>query len=90
MLEGPIQGVEKAIESRRWKRLLPAIRRRGRRAISAGQREWVSHVTLPTNLLYHADEPRYSSSGSRPVIYRAGITPVGGPGEKPAGLEASR
>lgn len=88
MLEGPIQGGEKAIESRLeegcYYLLFDARTPRG---AHPQVREWVSHVLSPTNLLYHADEPLqqlwFPAYGLLPRWHHARP----GPGEKPAGLE---
>ncbi|EGZ4027257.1 HTH-type transcriptional regulator SgrR [Salmonella enterica subsp. enterica serovar Lexington] len=88
MLEGPIQGGEKAIESRLeegcYYLLFDA---RAPRGAHPQVREWVSHVLSPTNLLYHADEPLqqlwFPAYGLLPRWHHARP----GPGEKPAGLE---
>lgn len=77
MLEGPIQGGEKAIESRLeegcYYLLFDARTPRG---AHPQVREWVSHVLSPP-IYSIMPMNRYSSSGSRPMgFYRAGITPV--------------
>ncbi|VFS84527.1 ABC transporter periplasmic solute binding protein [Salmonella enterica subsp. enterica] len=91
MLEGPIQGGEKAIESRLeegcYYLLFDARTPRG---AHLQVREWVSHVLSPP-IYSIMPMNRYSSSGSRPMgFYRAGITPVQARAKNPPGWKPSR
>lgn len=91
MLEGPIQGGEKAIESRLEEGcyyLLFDARNAARRT-SAGQRMGKPRP-LPTNLLYHADEPLQQLWFPAYGLYRAGITPVRARAKNPPGWKPSR
>lgn len=91
MLEGPIQGGEKAIESRLeegcYYLLFDARTPRG---AHPQVREWVSHVLSPTNLLYHADEPLQQLWFPAYGLYRAGITPVQARAKNPPVWKPSR